>query len=88
MRVFTQVNVLIDRHCNARLVDFGLATLLSYSTTTTDLSGKGTVAFMAPELLRFAAQPSNTTDIWALGTLWWQVCDNSISPSITSVRLT
>jgi serine/threonine-protein kinase Chk1 len=76
--MYMQANVLIDRHGNARLVDFGLATLLLHITTTTDRSDKGTLPFMAPELLGSAAQPSDTTDIWALGTLWWQVCNISM----------
>jgi serine/threonine protein kinase len=78
-----QANVLIDRHGNARLVDFGLSTVLLNHTTTTDLSNKGTLPFMAPELLSLAAQPSDTTDIWALGSLWWQVCNSSMLSGLT-----
>ena len=49
-----KVNILIDSECRARLADFGLAAIVGETTSrTTAADGKlkGTIRWMAPELL-------------------------------------
>jgi serine/threonine protein kinase len=75
---YHQMNVLVDDRHRARLVDFGLSTLLSQTMTTSKGIEGGTLPFMAPELFDPCMQDvvplDTTTDIWALGVLFWQVC--------------
>jgi serine/threonine protein kinase len=67
------MNVLIDEKHRARLVDFGLSTLVHQTTTTSRGFEGGTLPFMAPELFQLS-RLDTATDIWALGVLFWQVC--------------
>jgi serine/threonine protein kinase len=70
-------NVLIDSQCRARLTDFGLATIL-HATATTATAGRGTVRYMAPELLDWEASNSTgratqASDMYALAITIWRV---------------
>jgi serine/threonine protein kinase len=86
-----QVNILVDEHRNARLVDFGLTTVLLNSTTqVTTISSDGvggTLRYMAPELHLVSDPAFETpklnvlTDIYALSITLWEVC-SSASPSL------
>lgn len=58
-------NVLVDRLGRARLADFGIARFAGTGTSTTG-SWMGTVAYMAPELLK-GEKASTASDVFALG---------------------
>ena len=76
-----KVNILIDSEYRARLADFGLTVIVdettSHRTAATDGKLRGTIRWMAPELLfpdrfgftgKLANQlPSKDTDIYAIG---------------------
>ncbi|KLO11690.1 kinase-like protein, partial [Schizopora paradoxa] len=68
-------NILISRDAQPLLADFGLSLALSETmngTSTTGFASKGTVRWMAKELLvpgdsSSISRPDEQTDIWALG---------------------
>ena len=70
-------NVLLSKDGAPRLSDFGIADTrrATSGSTTAASSGKagGTMCYMAPELFRPAARLSTATDVYALGTLIWEV---------------
>jgi serine/threonine protein kinase len=65
-----QVNVLVDFNRNARLADFGLASTFNQATmAATNLAGggaKGTVRWIAPELLDADNPRNDESDVYAL----------------------
>jgi serine/threonine protein kinase len=74
--------VLIGEDKIARLTDFGLATVLHNPSTAGTMTGgsgvRGTVRWMAPELLQarideVSAQPSVYSDVYALSITLWEV---------------
>ncbi|KAF9158144.1 hypothetical protein DFQ26_007938, partial [Actinomortierella ambigua] len=67
-------NVLLTRHMEVKLCDFGLAVTKKASGSHTTEVMRGTVRWLAPELLR-AAKPSytNKADIYALGMVMWEM---------------
>ena len=94
---YQQANVMIDSHCHARLVDFGLAVVVDESAagSAIETNGtRGTVRWMAPELMHskvfdFTEEsnirlPSRGTDIYALGMTILEVSFLSASGSSLS----
>ncbi|MBV9086059.1 MAG: protein kinase, partial [Acidobacteriaceae bacterium] len=60
-------NIIITRQNQVKIVDFGLARVLTASATQS-LSGTGTAAYMAPE--QVLGKPLDArTDLWALGVV-------------------
>ncbi|KLO11692.1 kinase-like protein [Schizopora paradoxa] len=74
-------NILISRDSKPLLADFGLSLALSESmagTSTTGAFTKGTVRWMARELLvpgdsGFTSRPDEQTDVWALGMVIYEL---------------
>ncbi|KZV86120.1 WD40 repeat-like protein [Exidia glandulosa HHB12029] len=67
-------NVLVSDDGVARLCDFGLSRLLEQSQSTTHTGAKGTLRFMAPELvLEDDARHTYSSDIWTCGCLCIEV---------------
>ncbi|TPX51115.1 hypothetical protein SeMB42_g01042 [Synchytrium endobioticum] len=60
-------NVLIDRHGNIKLIDFGLSNL--YSPDSQLQTFCGSLYFAAPELLNAKAYTGPEVDIWSLGII-------------------
>ena len=72
-RDLKSMNVLISKSNEAKLTDFGLAKVKSATTSTT--GGKGTPAWMAPELFDpDTAHYTKASDMYALGMTIWEVC--------------
>jgi serine/threonine protein kinase len=71
--------VLVDSQSRARLTDFGLATSL-HATATTATNGRGTIRYMAPELLVYE-EPESTgratkeSDTYATAITVWRASD-------------
>jgi serine/threonine protein kinase/tetratricopeptide (TPR) repeat protein len=64
-------NILIDKEGKPYIVDFGIATIESFSTTLTNTT-KGTLAYMSPEQIQ-AAQVDYRTDIFSLGIVIYEL---------------
>ncbi|KAG0234145.1 hypothetical protein BGW42_006886 [Actinomortierella wolfii] len=80
-RDLKSANVLLTKHMEVKLADFGLALVKSTSSSkSADNSIKGTVRWMAPEL--FARKPlySTKSDVYALGMVMWEMAANSTKP--------
>ncbi|KAF9977565.1 hypothetical protein BGZ73_005694 [Actinomortierella ambigua] len=79
-RDLKSMNVLLTRHMEVKLCDFGLATVKSRSISKSTSSAKGTLRWMAPEL--FAARPKYSTksDMFALGTVMWELAADCTTP--------
>jgi len=81
-----KANVLIDSNYSARLADFGLTTIIDESTvgSTTGRDPRGTIRWMAPEMLypghfEFPGEvqkrlPSKSTDVYALAMTILEGC--------------
>jgi serine/threonine protein kinase len=72
--------VLVDSQGRARLTDFGLASILI--ATATMSTGRGTVRYMAPELLDWetsdsTGRPTKESDAYALAITVWRVSVSS-----------
>jgi len=68
-------NVLIDRQGNALVADFGIAQLIGSTegdVTSTDLI-LGTLAYMSPEQKISSTNVDQTTDIYALGIIIYEI---------------
>jgi serine/threonine protein kinase len=67
---------MVDLSRNARLADFGLASALNQATTAdTNLTGgggKGTLRWLAPELLDTAKPRTDMSDVYALAMTIWE----------------
>jgi ABC-type amino acid transport substrate-binding protein len=59
-------NILVDRRGGARLADFGIARIAGGGGTTTAGAVSGTIAYMAPELLK-GDRASPASDIYGIG---------------------
>ncbi|KAF9158191.1 hypothetical protein DFQ26_007891 [Actinomortierella ambigua] len=79
-RDLKSMNVLLTRHMEVKLCDFGLATVKVRSASRSTSSSKGTLRWMAPEL--FAARPKYSTksDMFALGVVMWELAANCTTP--------
>ncbi|KAF9167539.1 hypothetical protein DFQ26_004311 [Actinomortierella ambigua] len=75
-------NVLLNRHNEAKICDFGLAKvkMSSLSKSSVDRSAKGTLRWMAPEL--FSKRPNYTTksDMYSFGMVMWEMAANCTLP--------
>ncbi|KAF9158228.1 hypothetical protein DFQ26_007864 [Actinomortierella ambigua] len=78
-RDLKSMNVLLTRHMEVKLCDFGLATIKVRSASMSSTL-KGTSRWMAPEL--FVARPKYSTksDMYALGMVMWEMAANCTVP--------
>jgi len=68
-------NILVDRHGNARVVDFGIAQIVGVpegDRTASDVV-MGTVSYMSPEQKVSTAAVDQTTDIYAVGVILYEL---------------
>ncbi|KAG0234858.1 hypothetical protein BGW42_006135 [Actinomortierella wolfii] len=73
-------NVLLTRHMEVKLGDFGMAAVKVTSGARSSDTLKGTFRWMAPEL--FATRPAYSTksDMYALGMVMWEMAANCTVP--------
>lgn len=65
-------NVLLDRHMNGRLGDFGLARLYDHGADDQTTHVVGTMGYLAPELVR-TGKATPSTDVFAFGVFLLEV---------------
>ncbi|KAG0255547.1 hypothetical protein DFQ27_006201 [Actinomortierella ambigua] len=86
-RDLKSANVLLTKHMEVKLADFGLAQIRSMTSTASSVSGQaskgaaGTLRWLAPELL-YAAKPmySTKSDVYALGVVMWEMAADCTRP--------
>jgi predicted Ser/Thr protein kinase len=65
-------NILIDSHGRARIVDFGLASVLGTDQLTKTGSTLGTIGYMSPEQVR-GEKVDHRTDLFSLGVVLYEM---------------
>jgi tetratricopeptide (TPR) repeat protein/predicted Ser/Thr protein kinase len=65
-------NILIDSHGRARIVDFGLASVLGTDQLTKTGSTLGTIGYMSPEQVR-GDKVDNRTDLFSFGVVLYEM---------------
>jgi dienelactone hydrolase/predicted Ser/Thr protein kinase len=65
-------NIIITRRGEARLLDFGIATLAGQTRITRTGTTLGTVAYMSPEQIS-GADPDPQSDVWAIGVVLFEM---------------
>ncbi|MGV8025606.1 MAG: protein kinase [Anaerolineaceae bacterium] len=70
-------NILINKHGEFLVTDFGVARMVDASTST--MVGIGTPAYMAPELIK-GEDPTPQTDIYALGVILYEMLTGGERP--------
>lgn len=70
-------NIVLDRHRNARLVDFGAA---REGAQILRQSMQGTPAYMAPEVAQGQKHKGAAADVWSLGVLLYNLLTKGAFP--------
>ncbi len=65
-------NILIDSHGRARIVDFGLASVMGFNHLTKTGSTMGTVGYMSPEQVR-GDKVDHRTDLFSFGVVFYEM---------------
>lgn len=74
-------NVMVDRHGNVKVADFGIASINNTQTNaqlTSPSTGMGTVDYMAPEQRDNAARVDQRADVYSLGVMVYQMLTNRV----------
>ncbi|KAG0266109.1 hypothetical protein DFQ27_000156 [Actinomortierella ambigua] len=79
-RDLKSANVLLTKHMEVKLADFGLAKVRSLASAAS-IASQGTLRWVAPELL-YASKPEYSTrsDVYALGVVMWEMAANCTRP--------
>ncbi|KAF8926274.1 hypothetical protein BGZ47_002827, partial [Haplosporangium gracile] len=84
-RDLKSANVLLTRHMEVKLADFGLAQVRQSMSTGASMSNSsagvvGTLRWMAPELFSDKPKYSSKSDMYALGMVMWEMAANCTVP--------
>lgn len=79
-RDLKSLNVLLTKHMEVKLCDFGLAAVRTATVSRSSEAVRGTLRWMSPELL--ASKPKYTTksDMYAFGMVMWELAANCTRP--------
>jgi uncharacterized protein len=78
-RDLKSLNVLLDEKFHALLADFGLSKVRSQTSSQSKVQVKGTIQFLAPELLAgFRPKYDSKTDVYAYGMMLWELATHEI----------
>ena len=58
-------NIIVDKECQIKLVDFGNSVLFDPEKGITDI--EGTILYIAPEVLSQKANYNERSDMWSVG---------------------
>ncbi|KAF9977244.1 hypothetical protein BGZ73_006607 [Actinomortierella ambigua] len=78
-RDLKSMNVLLTRHMEVKLCDFGLATIKVRSASMSTAL-RGTFRWMAPELFTSRPEYSTKSDMYALAMVMWEMAANCTTP--------
>lgn len=76
-RDLKSLNILIDKHMQAKISDFGLAKIKHTSATMTK-GGMGSLYWMAPELFEDDGVCNQATDVYATGMVLWEIASRKL----------
>ncbi|KAG0224578.1 hypothetical protein BGW41_005044 [Actinomortierella wolfii] len=79
-RDLKSMNVLLTRNMEAKLCDFGMATVKICSVSKSTAPRKGSFRWMAPELFAPKPEYSTKSDMYALGMVMWEIAANCTEP--------
>ncbi|KAF9974852.1 hypothetical protein BGZ73_001667 [Actinomortierella ambigua] len=79
-RDLKSMNVLLTRRMEVKLCDFGLATAKTHSASKSTSTTKGTLRWMAPEVLAETPKFSTKSDMYALGMVMWELAAQCTTP--------
>ncbi|KAF9162683.1 hypothetical protein DFQ26_003345 [Actinomortierella ambigua] len=79
-RDLKSANVLLTVNMDVKLCDFGLAAVKALRVAQSADTFRGTVRWMAPELLGDTPQYSTKSDIYALGMIMWEMAAMCTTP--------
>jgi len=60
-------NILIDKHMNPKICDFGISS--EYDSEKKILDTGGTPAYLSPEVIKAEGKVCPKSDVWSLGVL-------------------
>ena len=81
-RDIKSLNVFLDQELNAKIGDYGLAKIKTYSDNTTAAVGVkknvGTISWKAPELFKKGGVCSSASDVYSYGMLLWEIASHKM----------
>ena len=60
-------NILLDKHLNPKIIDFGISSIMEADSKIYDTAG--TPVYLAPEVIKAEGEVGRKSDVWALGVL-------------------
>ncbi|XP_049907129.1 testis-specific serine/threonine-protein kinase 6 [Epinephelus moara] len=81
-------NLLLDKHDNLKVCDFGFSKRLTYADGQVVLSKTycGTSSYVAPEILRSVAYNPKVSDVWSMGVVLYMMLYASLPYDHTNIR--
>ncbi|XP_029318734.1 testis-specific serine/threonine-protein kinase 6 [Cottoperca gobio] len=81
-------NLLLDKHCNLKVCDFGFSKRLTYTHGKVVLSETfcGTSSYAAPEILQSFPYNPKVSDVWSMGVVLYMMLYASMPYDATNIR--